>query len=369
MRILFMILFFVIVLVAHVYTTLRLWQVLPNATWLKWLATVVYNVSFVCFFLFGAMTMLNGKIGTFGLSTFIYEMGTSYIFVLLYATILFGLCDLLRLLHILPTNFLRDNLWGTMTTVGLLFVVFLYGNIHYKTKYKETLTDKTEKAIAKPLKVVFLSDLHIGYHNQRAELARWIDIINAENPDLILMGGDVIDFSVTPLLEQDVAKEFHRLKAPVYACLGNHEYLAGVNKAMRFYDSASINLLKDGVAQLSDLGVVIIGRDDKTNPERKSLSALMKNVTEGQYTFVLDHQPFHLEEAEESGVDYQLSGHTHYGQVWPITWLIDALYEDGYGVYQKGKTHYYVSSGMGIWGGKFRIGTRSEYVVLEVSRK
>ena len=368
MRILFMILFFLIVLAAQAYTSVRLWQVLP-VSWLKWTATAVYNLSFVCLILFGVMTFTTGKIGTFGLSTFIYEMGTSYVFVLLYATILFGLCDLLRLVHVLPKDFLHENWVGTITTVGLLFVVFLYGNIHYKTKYKETLTDKTEKAIAHPLKVVFLSDLHLGYHNQRAELARWIDILNAENPDLILTGGDIIDFSVTPLLEQDMAEEFHRLKAPVFACLGNHEYLAGVNKAMRFYESAGINLLKDGVAQLSDLGIVIIGRDDRSNPECKPLSMLMKNVTEDQYTFVLDHQPYHLEEAEACGVDYQLSGHTHYGQVWPITWLIDAMYEDGYGAYQKGNTHYYVSSGMGIWGGKFRIGTRSEYVVLEVSRK
>lgn len=364
----FMILFFIIVLAAHVYTSVRMWQVLP-VSWLKWTATAVYNLSFVCLFLFGVMTFTSGKIGTFGLSTLIYEMGTSYVFVLLYATILFGLCDLLRLVHVLPKDFLHENWVGTITTVGLLFVVFLYGNIHYKTKYKETLTDKTEKAIAHPLKVVFLSDLHLGYHNQRAELARWIDILNAENPDLILTGGDIIDFSVTPLLEQDMAEEFHRLKAPVFACLGNHEYLAGVNKAMRFYESAGINLLKDGVAQLSDLGIVIIGRDDRSNPERKPLSMLMKNVSEGQYTFVLDHQPYHLEEAEACGVDYQLNGHTHYGQVWPITWLIDAMYEDGYGAYQKGNTHYYVSSGMGIWGGKFRIGTRSEYVVLEVSKK
>ena len=364
----FMILFFIIVLAAHVYTSVRMWQVLP-VSWLKWTVTAVYNLSFVCLFLFGVMTFTSGKIGTFGLSTFIYEMGTSYVFVLLYATILFGLCDLLRLVHVLPKDFLHENWVGTRTTLGLLFVVFLYGNIHYKTKYKETLTDKTEKAIAHPLKVVFLSDLHLGYHNQRAELARWIDILNAENPDLILTGGDIIDFSVTPLLEQDMAEEFHRLKVPVFACLGNHEYLAGVNKAMRFYESAGINLLKDGVAQLSDLGIVIIGRDDRSNPERKPLSMLMKNVSEGQYTFVLDHQPYHLEEAEACGVDYQLSGHTHYGQVWPITWLIDAMYEDGYGAYQKGNTHYFVSSGMGIWGGKFRIGTRSEYVVLEVSKK
>ena len=68
-------------------------------------------------------------------------------------------------------------------------------------------------------------DLHLGYHNRRKELSRWVDIINAEHPDLILIGGDIIDISVRPLLEENMAAELRRLKAPVYACLGNHEYL------------------------------------------------------------------------------------------------------------------------------------------------
>ena len=62
-------------------------------------------------------------------------------------------------------------------------------------------------------------------------------------------------------------------------------------------------------------------------------------------------------------IDFQLSGHTHRGQVWPISWITDAIYECSWGIHQRGNTHYYISSGLGIWGGKFRIGTQSEYVV------
>ena len=94
--------------------------------------------------------------------------------------------------------------------------------------------------------------------------------------------------------------------------------------------------------------------------------------TQTDFTLLLDHQPYHLEEAERCGIDFQFSGHTHHGQVWPASWVTDALYEDAFGSLRKGGTRYYVSSGMGIWGGKFRIGTRSEYVVLtltDTSRK
>ena len=109
--------------------------------------------------------------------------------------------------------------------------------------------------------------------------------------------------------------------------------------------------------------VTIVGRDDKSNASRLPLAQIMqKNNVNADSSFVilLDHQPFNLEQA---GVDFQFSGHTHYGQVWPISWITDAIYEKAYGAHRRGKTFYYVSSGLGIWGGKYRIGTRSEYVV------
>ena len=93
----------------------------------------------------------------------------------------------------------------------------------------------------------------------------------------------------------------------------------------------------------------------------------MQAVDGSRYTILLDHQPFHLEQAEKAGVDFQLSGHTHYGQVWPASWVEDAIYENAYGPLQKGKTQYFVTSGLGIWGGKFRIGTQSEYLVVTLT--
>jgi predicted MPP superfamily phosphohydrolase len=81
---------------------------------------------------------------------------------------------------------------------------------------------------------------------------------------------------------------------------------------------------------------------------------------------VLDHQPYNLEDAEAAGIDLQLSGHTHRGQIWPISCITDAMYEKSHGYLKKGNSHIYVSSGLGLWGGKFRIGTQSEYVVIDL---
>ena len=163
------------------------------------------------------------------------------------------------------------------------------------------------------------------------------------------------------------------MQTPVYACLGNHEYYSGEPGALQFYQQAGIHLLRDSIANVGDL--CIIGRDDRSNHHRKSIAQLQKETSpnpeklEEAYTIVLDHQPYHLEEAEAAGIDFQLSGHTHRGQVWPISWITDALYECSWGGHQRGKTRYYISSGIGIWGGKFRIGTQSEYVVATLKNE
>lgn len=299
----------------------------------------------------------------------VYEVGYSFFFVLLYLVLIFLLLDIGRWVGIVKVEWLHQN--GTVAALltTLLVIVFGYGNWHYNHKYRQPISLQTQKTVKKGTKVVMLSDLHLGYHNRRSELHRWVEMINAEHADVVLIAGDLIDCSVKPLLDEQDADELRRIQAPVYACLGNHEYISGVRDAIAFYHQAGITLLKDSVASVA--GLTIIGRDDRSNTHRKSLDVIMSrscdNVLLSQPIILLDHQPYNLEDAEQHGVDFQFSGHTHHGQVWPVSWITDALYEDAFGPLTKGKTQYYVSSGMGIWGGKFRIGTRSEYIVLTIN--
>jgi predicted MPP superfamily phosphohydrolase len=110
----------------------------------------------------------------------------------------------------------------------------------------------------------------------------------------------------------------------------------------------------------------IAGRDDRHNANRKSLAEIVAPLDTQKPIILLDHQPFDLHEAEENGIDFQFSGHTHGGQIWPITQITDWMYECAHGYIQKGQSHIYVSSGIGIWGGKYRIGSQSEYYVLSL---
>lgn len=353
---------------AQVYVSYRIWHILPVAKIFKTGATVLYNAALMSMFVFFLSHRFETIIGNFAFNKFIYEVGTTTLFVLLYLFMLFLLTDLLRLIHVLPKDIVSDSKVGSLAITGIMLAIFIGSNIHYHHKYRETVDLTSSKPLPKPLKIVMLSDLHLGYHNERSEFAKWVDIINGENPDIVMIGGDIVDFDVVPLLEQNVAEEFHRIKAPIYACLGNHEFIGGKDKALSFYKSAGINLLVDDYADLPEYGLRIIGRDDFSNRKRKSIPEIIgTQSTDSLYTILLNHQPFYLNDSEESGVDFQFSGHTHMGQMFPINLIIKGMYECGYGEWQRGNTRYYVSSGMGIWGGKYRNFSQSEYVVVNLT--
>lgn len=353
-----MILFLAIPILAMVYIGWHLWCLLPLAGLWKAVVIALGVTSFLLMFL--SFSSLSDRL-PLSLASAFYETGTSALIIMLYMVMIFLVSDIGRLLHIVPQAWLYANWWMTGGLFVLLFGIFLYANLHYKNKVRQPLELTTEKALPRQQKIVMMSDLHLGYHNRRAELHRWIDMINREQPDVILIAGDIIDMSMRPIMEENMAEEFRRLKAPVYACLGNHEYLSNRPAAQAFFREAGIHLLVDSVATAGSLQIV--GRDDRSNAHRATLGSLMAGIDKEKYTIVLDHQPYHLEQAEQAGADFQLSGHTHHGQVWPGSLITELIYECAFGPWQRGNTRYYVSSGMGIWGGKFRIGTRSEYIV------
>ena len=353
----------VLPLLALAYVMWRSWRIMPFPTGVK---TAAVCVMFLLFALM-PVCMMPGSIDRLplALGSFLYKASLSWVFVLVYLLLAFLAIDLLGALRIAPPSLRTPSLAGTAAIAGTVAAVMLAGNLHYHHKHREGMTIATGNPMEKPLRIVMMSDIHLGYHIRRGEFAKWVDMINGERPDLVLIAGDIIDRSVEPLLKDGTAQEFRRISAPVYACPGNHEYYSGISKSLQFCKLAGITMLRDSAASVA--GINIIGRDDRTNTRRKPLERLVAEAGKGKFTILLDHQPYSLGEAEKNGIDLEFCGHTHHGQIWPVSWITDALYEDAYGPLEKGGTHYYVSSGIGIWGGKFRIGTRSEYVVAEIT--
>lgn len=291
-------------------------------------------------------------------------VGSSWLVFTLYMVIALLLTDLLRLCHLqLPHSFFVS----LFAVVGLL----AYGHHHYihpSVKEIHRTIPKAVRGAKQTLRVVAISDVHLGYATHKARLKDYVRRINALHPDLILIGGDLVDHDITPLWQQQMQEELSQLQAPwgTYLVPGNHDFMSGIEEVERFIAETPITLLRDSIVELPN-GVQLVGRDDRHNPHRKGLKQLTASLNPSQPILWVDHQPFHLAASAQAGVDLQFSGHTHRGQVWPMSLLVDQLFEVSYGSLEIGKSLIYVSSGLSLWGPPFRIGTDSEIVVFNLS--
>lgn len=313
----------------------------------------------------GTMLTRNIKMPVF-LSHAMYEVGTGWLIFTLYMVLFLLAFDLLKLCRV-PFNY------GFI--LSLIFTVVLLGYGYYNYRHPKTniiniALDKPLADDAKPVKIVAVSDLHLGNGTGKTALKRYVKMIGEQNPDLILIAGDLIDNSVVPLYTENMMEELSELKAPlgIYMVPGNHEYISGIKASARFIQDTPIQLLRDSVVTLPN-GMQLIGRDDRSNTARRSLQELMAGIDKSNPILLLDHQPYKLTESEAAGVDLQFSGHTHRGQVWPMNWVTDHIYEQSHGYRQWGNSHIYVSSGLSLWGPPFRIGTESDMAVFHLSTK
>jgi predicted MPP superfamily phosphohydrolase len=320
----------------------------------------------------------------YSVSKFLFMLGTTWMNFFIYLLLITLACSLIvflnRFIPLFSQTALRHYTQENTLSLGLvlLFIsmVLAGGYLKYLWKSQVVVPIQLEKTIranslhGDSIRVVAMSDLHLGYAIGASELEEWVRLVNNEQPDIVLIAGDIVDISLKPLMRDSLYKYLQKIDAPlgVYACLGNHEYYAGADKSAEFMKLANIRLLRDSVAFV-DSTFYVVGRDDRTNPQRKSLSQLTAGLDHSKPIILIDHQPYDLGETPQSGVDLQISGHTHEGQIWPLSLITKAIYENPHGYIKKGKSHIYVSSGIGIWGGKFRIGTQSEFMVFNIKGK
>jgi predicted MPP superfamily phosphohydrolase len=218
------------------------------------------------------------------------------------------------------------------------------------------------------LTLALMCDMHFGEFIGKKQARHYVSLCNAQRPDLIVLAGDIIDYESLTAEQLRIEEDLQQLTAPlgVYLILGNHEYRANRHAKLRWMEKTGGILLVDSVA-MPDSTFYLAGRDDAINPKRAALHTLMRNLDLSKPVIVLDHQPVSLNEIMMNRADLGLHGHTHNGQLWPYRLLLRFVYECVYGYYRKGNTQFYVSSGIGCAGAPYRIGTRSELVVLHIA--
>lgn len=293
-------------------------------------------------------------------SRLMFQAGSAWMVFILYMVLGLLVADL--------THLAAPKFNGYPWALGLTICLMIYGYYNYRHPQIVELDIKLDKPMEQPLRIVAISDVHLGHGTDKSALQRYVKMINSQKPDMILIGGDLIDNSTLPLHNQQMHEELNQLEAPlgIYMVAGNHEFISGIKSAEEFLHKTQIHLLRDSVVAHPS-GVQIIGRDDRSNHRRESLESLISKCDNERPIIVLDHQPYELQKSDSLGVDLQFSGHTHHGQVFPLSLVTDYMYEQSHGYRKWSHSHIYVSSGLSLWGPPFRIGTNSDMAVIRLS--
>lgn len=274
------------------------------------------------------------------------------------------------------------RIWEIVFKSGLVSivataVVFCYGYINIQDVRETVYSVRSQKNLVEPLRIVQISDLHMGTTMDVEALNEYCGRIGEREPDLVVLTGDIFDESTEKPVMTEAVSALAGISAKygVYYVWGNHDpnrYRKQPNYSM---DELRQTLLNSGIRVLEDEAVqvapqlTVVGRYDVSNVSgRKSVRELLQGVDAASYIVLLDHRPVELEENASAGVDLQLSGHTHAGQIWPTGQLSELLgiNEKNYGMATIGDFHAIVSSGIAGWGYAIRTGGHSEYVIVDV---
>jgi Predicted phosphohydrolases len=306
-------------------------------------------------------------------------IGGFWLAFMLYGFLFFLLSDIILLMLRITGIVKGDSIllfrkWSFVFTISasalLIIGGFINAIIPFTREYN--LTINKSAGPVKTLRIAAVSDIHLGSIIRKRSLKKMSGIIKDLKPDLVLLLGDIVDGEIGPVMRGDLLQYFSYPDCTdgLYAITGNHEFIGGAARTIPYIESKGIRILKDEIVTLKG-GIQLIGRIDRDSyrfyrKERLSLDELMKQADTTKPVILLDHQPFHLDETAKYGVDLQLSGHTHNGQMWPLNYVTKMIYELSYGYLKKGNTNFIVSSGYGLWGPRVRLGSRSEVLLINI---
>jgi predicted MPP superfamily phosphohydrolase len=377
--IVFFAIFFIITGLISFYIYVRGLQSIPPGSVLRSPYSII--------FWFVALSFIGGRIFErflpAVLANLLIWVGSFWIAAMIYFLLAVICLDILRLVnHFLPffpsvitDNYMRAKYITSASVLGLVSLLLLAGHINSLIPRVRALNIPISKKAGnlKYLNIVAASDIHLGTIVGSHRMDSIAKKINSLNPDLVLLPGDIVDEDLTSVIKKNPGEALRQIKSRfgIFAATGNHEHIAGVEKACEYLENHSVTVLRDESIKIAD-SFYVVGREDLASDrfdgfQRKTLPELMAEVDRSFPIILMDHQPSNLAEASREGIDLQLSGHTHNGQFWPANYIVDAIFELAWGYRKIGDTHFYVSNGVGTWGPPIRIGNRPEIVHIRLS--
>ena len=221
-------------------------------------------------------------------------------------------------------------------------------------------------------RVVQISDVHAEFAGDRAFVERVVAAVNAQDADVVAITGDLVDGTVEHLTGAVEPLRGLRARHGVFFVTGNHEFYSGADAWCAHLESLGIRVLRNERATLERDGAALdlAGVDDPTAGSfgrAPDMAAALGGRDASTPVLLLAHQPVAVHEAQERGVDLQLSGHTHGGQLQPFGWLVALFQPSVAGLSRFGRTSLYVSRGTGVWGPPMRVLAPAEITVIELA--
>lgn len=272
--------------------------------------------------------------------------------------------------------FIKEDKYYKYVVALITLFVFLYGTINMQTIKPNYLTYYSDK-LSSDYKLVFFSDLHYGSSQSSKTVDKALEAIKKENPDYLLLGGDIVDEFTTKSEMEELFTKIGSLNIDAYYIYGNHDrqdradYLDGPNYTPLELESTIINngitiLYNDFVKVNDDL--VFLGLEDPSHPEQRIKAEDIKDLPYDSYIVCLDHNPYQNDDIIKIKADLQLSGHTHAGQLFPLKTFYSLIGLNAYGKYRIGDTDLFVSSGITGWYLPFRNEENCNYEVIELKK-
>ena len=309
-------------------------------------------------------------------------IGNCYLGLMIYTGLII---IMLIILKFMLKKFSR-KLYITIGFGAIILVLFIniYGtinsNIIHTTRYN---VDINKKSNIDSLKIVMVADLHLGYNKGYNMIKNMVKKINKEKPDVVVIAGDIFDNNYDALDKPDkMIKELKKIKTKygVYSVYGNHDIdekvlfgftfgniIINDSRMDDFLKKANIKLLKDEYVLIND-SIYLYGRPDyQKSYNRKSAKEVVNKLDKKKPIIVIDHQPKELDELSKNGIDLDLSGHTHDGQIFPLNLLVKIAYKNSYGLKKIGNMTSVVTSGVGLYGPNIRVLTKAEITSIKVN--
>lgn len=230
--------------------------------------------------------------------------------------------------------------------------------------------------LVRDTRVVMVSDTHFGVMTRQAWVERLASFIKSLHPDLVLFAGDQINDH--PAWLEPKARVLADIAPPLgmFGVLGNHEFYVGLETSQAFHDVANIRLLRNESLVIPETGIQLLGIDDPAWGFRdrgfmvKELAKLGPELLPDHFQILITHRPWGWEEKSVPlGIDLQVSGHTHGGQIFPFNWFVRLHYKQVAGLFEQDGSRLFVGTGALGWGPPLRIGARPEIVVIDLIRQ